>query len=393
MSGEVHFFYCTGTSHTWSMFENGFRQAIDMSVFLGDNAIVPSAGKTIYVQGLNGQAFPWENGAIQNDPFPFMLNESIWTRKRVAYAATSFNLLSPSTGALIGGMGSSITDGVNKVMAEIGKLPTGTPFALGGTSQGAAVMSTIYNELRSGSLTYRYPDFIGGVMFGNPRRQVNHRGEIGGTWSGAWDDPGSTTGGHGSFPATGNYARLSGCDGTEWIEFAYPEDIITATGDTPTGSLWTQGNDVLLDLGASQYFGNLISQFLASLIGISGDMLSAINAAFSLAGGINYLIDAIGKPFEQPGRGHVLASYLPPVNADGTIPSVERTITVQKTLRVLNKVVPYEETNTYLEPVGETAYQLALRWLEAKAQEWARAPIIVPSTGSVGWSTTLVPPA
>jgi hypothetical protein len=33
-----------------------------------------------------------------------------------------------------------------------------------------------------------------------------------------------------------------------------------------------------------------------------------------------------------------------------------------------------------------------LEWLEAKALEKATAPILLPSTGTVGWSSTLKPP-
>ena len=46
---------------------------------------------------------------------------------------------------------------------------------------------------------------------------------------------------------------------------------------------------------------------------------------------------------------------------------------------------------------GLTAYQIALKFLTAKANEYATAPILLPSTPtsttSAGWSTTLVPPA
>ena len=375
---KVNFFYCTGTSYTWSMLENGFREALNGVRYRGDIAENPvTAPVAATVAGLNGRTAQW-SGEVQNDPFPFLLDTNIWNPVRVAYAATSFNLLSPSTGTLIGGMGSSINDGVNKVMAQINAMPPGTPFAVGGYSQGAAVMSTIYNELRTGSLTSRYPQFLGGVMFGSPRRQTNFRGEIGGTWSGAWDIPGSTTGGHGSFPASGPYGRLTGCDGTEWIEFAAPSDIITATGDSTTGTLWTQGNDVLLNLLSSQYAGALLSQAAASLIGITGPMLTAIGQAFNIGNAINYLVDAIGQIGKQSGAGHVLYPVLPPPDANGNIPTIS---------------VNGSDGINYLQADGQTCYQLALAWLEGKAQEYARAPIMLPSTGSVGWSTTLVKPA
>jgi hypothetical protein len=378
---KVNFFYCTGTSYTWSMLENGFREDLSGIRYVGDIVVNPvTAPTTAYVAGLNGKVAPF-TGGVQNDPFPFLLDTAIWNPIRVAYAASSFNLFSPTTGTLIGGMGSSINDGVNKVMDQINDMPSGTPFALGGYSQGAAVMSTIYNELRTGSLTGRKSSFLGGVMFGNPRREINHRGEIGGTWSGAWDVPYSNIGGHGSFPASGPYGRLSGCDGTEWIEFTAPNDIISSTGDSPTGVKWTQGNDVLISLAASKYFGKLVSQVLASLVHpafADGAMLTAITQAFSVGNTINYLVDAVDSIGKQPGAGHVLYPMLPPAASNGIIPTTS--------------VLGADGIN-YLKADGQTCYQLALAWLESKAQSYARAPILLPSTGSVGWSTTLVAPA
>jgi hypothetical protein len=50
-------------------------------------------------------------------------------------------------------------------------------------------------------------------------------------------------------------------------------------------------------------------------------------------------------------------------------------------------------SHSYLRPDGDTAYQLALKWLNDKAKSYATAPLVIPSTGQVGWSTKLVPPA
>lgn len=383
---KVKFFYCTGTSYMFSLLETGYNLSL-----------APPSDAVVYVKGLRDEVYPWPEG-IPNDPFPNMLDKSIWEPKKISYAAASFNLLNQTTGTILGGMGSSITDGVIKVSNQIKQMTPGQPFAVGGTSQGAAVMSSIYNELRYGSLTSYYPGFLGGVCFGNPRRQVNFRGEIGGTWSGAWDVPGSTTGGHGSFPTTGDYARLTNSEGTEWLEFAYPDDIFTSTGDSTTGTLWTQGNDTLLDLNYSDFFGKLAGEIINAILILPGllipaEMTAAINTAFNLGGGLNYIVDALGNLVTMPGAGHVLQSALPPPNTDGTIPAIERTETVYETIRGLPSKYKVPVTRTYLEPDGLTSYQLALAWLEAKAQEWATAPVIVPSTGSVGWSTTLVPPA
>lgn len=405
---KIAFLYCTGTAYTISMFGTALAQSISGRWFWGDTEVNPGKDPQLgYVKGLRDETYSWD-GEVFNDPFPFMLDQNVWEPQRIAYADSSLTFFVGNT--LVGGMGTSIDDGISKVMARINALPPGQPFALGGYSQGAAVMSGIYNELRAGSLTNRYPDFIGGVMFGNPRRQVNHRGEIGGTWSGAWDVPGSTTGGHGSFPSTGNWARLSGCDGTEWIEFANPDDIITSTGDSTTGSRWTQGNDALLGLLSSEYAGPILFQaILESLFpGLTNDLVEAVQEAFSLGNALNYLIDPTGTMGAQPGAGHVLYPHLPPPDSNGVIPSIATEVTTTYNFGGSTTSVPQYRsrrgktpstgieipiTHTYLEPDGDTCYQLALQWLEGKAAAYATAPIILPTTGKTGWSTTLTPPS
>ena len=426
MTTKVAFLYCTGTAYTFSAFNNaiqGVSVASGASFWGNGTTINPGkAPVSTYASGLNGQVYPWD-GEVFNDPFPFMLDPNVWEPQRVAYADASLTFL--VGGRLLGGMGTSINDGVSKVIARINALPPGQPFAIGGYSQGAAVMSTIYNELRTGSLTSRFPSFLGGVCFGNPRRQVNHRGEIGGSWSGAWDVPGSNTGGHGSFPATGPWARLSGCDPTKWIEFAAPDDIITSTGDSPTGTLWTRGNDALLNLIQSQYAFPAVIEFITggvlgilppvfrdvveSLVPEWNDFTDAINAAFTLAGRVNFFKDALNGIVAQPGAGHVIYPVLPPPNSDGSTPSIAEQITTVYTTagstvkngsarsragqRPPSATQDVTVTQTYLSPVGDTCYQLALKWLENKAKTYATAPIVMPSTGAVGWSTSMIPPA
>ena len=409
---KATFFYCTGTAYAVTMFDNALHAASVSTgkSFWGDPSVNPDRQPvgSQYVVGLNGKTYPWD-GEVFNDPFPFMLNPDVWNPVRVSYNDSSFTFL--SGGTLIGGMGASINDGVSKVIAQINALPPGTPFAIGGYSQGAAVMSEIYNQIRTGSLTSRASSFLGGVMFGNPRRQLNHRGEIGGTWSGAWDVAGSTTGGHGSFPATGPWARLSGCDPTKWIEFANPNDIISSTGDSPTGINWTRGNDALLGLLYSQFAGDILFQgILQTLVpAYKSDIVTAIQTAGAVGGAINYVIDVVGTILAQPGAGHVLYPNFPPPDSNGVIPTTQTSVSTTYTVggsstnvaaaksrvgrRPPSATTDYVTTKTYLKASGETCYQLALRWLEGKAAAYATAPIVMPSTGSVGWSTTLIPPA
>lgn len=331
---KVAFLYCVGTSYLTAQ----LAKAADLV------PNVPGSGNAALVAGLNNVTALW-GGGPPADPFPSLLDPNIFDAKKVFYPASTL------------GMGPSIDAGIQNVVNEINNLPPGQKFCLGGYSQGAAVMSGVYNELRSGSLTARNADMIGACMFGNPRRQVNYRGSVGGTWSGAFDVNGSTTGGHGSFPATGPYARLSSCEASRWIEFAAPNDIFTAVGDSTWGQNWVNGNDIFLGDVTPQEFAT----YLLTSAAIAIDSVRAL----TLGNVAQTLTDAVGTVFNWlGGNGHVVYPFTPPVgNPDGNL----------------------------------TAYQIALKFLTAKANEFATAPILLPSTPTsttgAGWSTTLVTPA
>lgn len=334
MTTKVAFFYCVGTSYLTAQ----MAKAADLVPKL------PGSGNAALVAGLNGVTQLW-GGGPPADPFPSLLDPNIFDTKKVFYPASTI------------GMGPSIDAGIQNVINEINNLPSGQKFCLGGYSQGAAVMSGVYNELRTGSLTARNGDMIGAVMFGNPRRQVNYRGSVGGTWSGAFDVPNSNTGGHGSFPATGAYARLSGCEAARWIEFAAPNDIFTSVGDSSLGQNWVAGNDIFLGDVTPQEW----AQYLLTSVAIALDSVQAI----TLGNVAQTLTDAAGTVFNWlGGNGHVVYPFVPPPgNPDGNL----------------------------------TAYQIALKFLTAKANEYVTAPILLPSTPTsttgAGWSTTLVAPA
>lgn len=366
MTDKVAFFYTTGTSYTFNILEIGFSLDIGGIWRFGNKELNPQTSKIVAnVAGLNGKVAAW-NGSPANDPFPTLLNPDVWNANRVVYPAATL------------GMGPSIDYGINATIKLIKALKPGTPFALGGYSQGAAVMGGVYNQIKSsgGALYSRRNDFLGGVMFGNPRRQVNFRGEIGGTWSGAWDVPGSTTGGHGSFPASGPYARLSGCDPTKWIEFTAPDDIISSTGDSTHGLAWTTGNDFILGKQPIQYAGQFLTQALAGIIGMANSTWTGVTRALAAGGTPVYMVDALGQTGFINGAGHVTYPALGPPLANGTYDAT--TVTV--------------DGQNYLKPNGQTCYQMALQWLEGKAEAWATAPIAI-SNSSAAWSTTLVPPA
>jgi len=339
----------------------------------------PSVSPTsAVIAGLNGETALWD-GLPANDPFPTLLDKNVWNATRIEYPAATV------------GMGDSINYGINKTIAGINALPPGTPFAIGGYSQGAAVMSGVYNELRYGVLTSRYSSFLGGVCFGNPRRQRNYRGDpaIVGTWSGTWaatqsngyrlyrDPTANTTGGAGSFPSNGSWARLINCDQNNWLEFTAPNEIISANGTSSVEQNWESGNGILLNVAPIRYLGQFLYGLVSSLVqlGINQTMFNDIKTAFA-APINNYLIDAIGNSFKLEGGGHVIYPLLPPVASNGVVPA---------------NVVNVDGVN-HLSANADTCYQVALKWLEGKAQASATAPIAL-STNTTGWSTRLLPPS
>lgn len=297
------------------------------------------------VPGLNGLTTTWPDGSPRNDPFINLLDPEIFEpRVKVGYPAVFFPL------------GLSINIGVQNVIAGIEALPKDQPFMLGGYSQGAAAMSSLYNRLRSGGdLHSLYGSrFKGGVMFGNPRRQQDYRGEVGGTWSGSWDVPNSTTGGRGSFPATGSFARLANCEANKWIEFTAPGDIFSSNGTTTKANNWMAGNATMLDTP------------LESLLTAIANLPDVVDVMFNpnLGSKVNSFTDAVGRVFDFGGWGHTTYPWLPPEGDPDN---------------------------------GLTSFQIAIKWLVGKATELATAPILLPSTptstANAAWSTTLVPPA
>jgi len=235
------------------------------------------------------------------------------------------------------------------------------------------VASYIYNEVRSGRLKDWASGFICGVGFGNPMRQVNYTNPWS-SYSGAFDVPGSTTGGHGSFPAS---YRLTNCNQNNWIEFTNPAEVITGVGDSPVGAWWQASNGAFLlqTIITPGSPGSFLFNFVQFLLGVGSTILSQglpffpnyLNeiAKCTDPGNPDYvgpgpLVDAIGQIEQLAGGGHVTYSASPPYGYAGT----------------------------------ETAYQLAIKHLNSLALQFATSPSVLPPTASTaGWSTTLVPPA
>lgn len=353
MSDRIPFFYCHGTSYLFRMF--GVPLDIDINFRINGQGGRPD---WFEVPGLRGETWGWD-GFPANDPFPDLLDANIFEARRIWYPASFFAI------------GLSIDYGRDAVLAQINALPDGMPFALGGYSQGAAVMTKVWASLSPA----RKANMLGAVTFGNPMRKINHRGPIGGTWSGQMGVPGSTTGGGGSFPLSGPFALMADPP-PNWVDFAAPDDVFTSVG--PSNSLtdaWRTLTDTILD----QTFGEVTSTLLGVIGGLIGPGVldDALNFFFLSpeASAPNYLVDGLNNLVVYPGAGHVTYPFLPPPNADGSF----TTTTV------------VSGGQTYLKPAADTCYQLAARWLESLAGGWATTPIIVPETpaASSAWSTTL----
>lgn len=334
-------------------------------VLVGDK---PTA-KTGTVLGVNGRNASWTLEP-SGDPFPTMLDPELWDRREIiAYPAAFLHI------------GGSIEYGRDRMIEKILSLQPGQKWAIGGYSQGAAVCAAVWKSGvkpgTTGPLESRAADFLGYVGFGAPTRQINHRGAAGqfGTWSGSWYDPEITTGCGGAFPATGPHSRLTDCP-DEWVEFAAPLDIFTAHGSSSVENSWTSAIDFALGSLTPQEFGELI---------VTNTLTDVVKTAIEIfagggfgATGKNYFVDGAGMRFEFPGGGHTTYPMWPPPDEDGVIP----------TIPVLG-----DDGITYYAPDGKTCYQLAIEFMDNLAKPFQVAPIVLPPTQSVGWSTTLVPPA
>ena len=327
------FYYAQGTSWLWNWF--GFKagsQGGGGTVEIADGVFVPDVyvlgnvpifGQpyipATHIKALDGQYVFWEGGIV-NDPFPYLLDSDLWHWKRVPY---------PASAAF---MGPSIEAGVNWVVNDILSQPAGTSFALGGYSQGAAVMSRVYNEFRQGRLAARREGLRAVVTFGNPMREQGHT-YPGGQYSGACDIPGDTSAGHGMFPQISDvddvfswyvnrFARLQNTEEMVW-DFTMPNELISGVGDSPDGQVmqrFATNGLRLIPLAAlfdiERVMGELWTQYGKAPAGVpqgtdpDGIGYQQVKVVNPVTGEVGY----------QPGGGHIMYPFFPPPNADGSIP-------------------------------------------------------------------------
>jgi hypothetical protein len=260
------FYYATGTAFLFDIFGSGYGQI--------------GGGQTILVPGIDGRTFTFD-GAPVNDPFPFMLDAKLWDAIKVDYPAAALPMIT------------SLAQGKQVVIDLINSKPG--PFAVGGYSQGAALMSSIIDEIRYGSLQSRQADLLTCVTFGNPCRETNHTWP-GSLWSGCIDIPGSTTGGHGCFPES---LRLKNTPNIMW-DFVNQDEIIAGVGDSLGGQDIVNAAAFITQYATSTD----VLQWLATTL-----LTPNIGSVKSFIDTLNYISSHV---LSNGGGGHVLYPTQPP---------------------------------------------------------------------------------
>lgn len=335
------FYYAQGTSYGLNF------QVAGNNLF----TLLPNGDMNTWVKGLNGQFHFWDT--FPNDPFPLLLDTKLWQVKRVPY---------PASGIFIG---PSIEVGVDWIIADILSLPAGTPFALGGYSQGAAVMSRIYNECRSGRLIQFRNNLKTVVAFGNPMRQVGHTFPGSSGYSGACDIPDSRSGGHGTFPSLDSlsvvdpfirrFARLQNTEDLFW-DFTMPNEVISGVGGSNDGNFLVNATKEglrVIPVFAAFSLGQM--QALWGRFG-SGDIAGLVQ---DVAGLIGLTDPKLGSTSYRTGGGHMLYPWFPPPNADGSIPASGDTCyqIAAKHLNSIGQTVFNQMNPTVPTPTVKPSYQ------------------------------------
>lgn len=332
------FYYANGTAF-------GFNSD---GIVLGE-----TGGDYRYIKGLDGPVL-WNGGGIVYDPFPKLLDQELWQYKRVQYPAQ----------AIFGGP--SIEVGVDWVINQIQQTPIGTPFAIGGYSQGAAVASRIYNECRQGRLADRRADLRAAVTFGNPMREQGHTFPTSSGYSGAANIAGDTRSGHGAFPQWDEgdffglltspfiqrFARLKNTEDLFW-DFTMPNEVASGvSSSTVEGRLF---QNVVADGLRLVPIGAIFGLLLLGLINQWGSAPPGVPQQ----NGLVEVIDAkTGAVDYFSGGGHIMYPFYPPPNSDGSIPTSGDTC-YQLAAKYLNDVGAriYDELHpTVVLPPGRAAF-------------------------------------
>lgn len=218
-----------------------------------------------------------------------MLNPNVWTWQAVGnYSATAFP------------MNKSIKEGEDELVRLITQVHPDRTFALMGYSQGAIVISNVYDRIRNGDLQKYRSQLIAGVAIGNPRREEHH------TVPGGVDP-----GGHGI--VTPNLVDTDDF----WWEFAAGKNMVNSPGQDLYATTGYNGDATsvkdmeaiwrIVDEGSITSFGNLLDQVLSILGNPILGSISAITAA----------IDALDFFVVKGIRPHTSYQFTQPVKGDG----------------------------------------------------------------------------
>jgi hypothetical protein len=273
----------------------------------------------------------------------------------------------------------SVETGVEYIISQVEETPIGTPFAVGGYSQGAAVASRIYNECRQGRLANRRADLRAVVTFGNVMREQGHTFPNSSGYSGACDVPGDTRNGHGVFPTWESndyfgmltspfiqrFARLRNTEDLVW-DFTMPNEVASGMGSSTFEGMFLQNLvgdglrlnplNVITTLAVAAFNGVLakLGEWTAAPPGVPQNENLLVQIVDALTGAIKY----------ATGGGHVMYPHYPPPNSDGSIPES-----------------------------GDTCYQLAAKYLNTVGARIydEMHPIVVPPTtrAAFSWFTSL----
>ena len=339
------FYYACGTNYLWNT----------------PPIVIPMGTPTpINIKGLDGAVISWD-GDIPNDPFPRLLEPTLWNYERVQYPAQGI------------WAGVSVEAGVEYIISRVTQTPIGTPFAVGGYSQGAAVASRIYNECRQGRLADRRADLRAVVTFGNVMREQGHTFPDSSGYSGACDIPGDTRNGHGVFPTWESddyfgmltspfiqrFARLRNTEDLVW-DFTMPNEVASGMGSSTPESMMLQnlvGDG--LRLTPLNFIASLVEAIVTGLLAKLGEWAAA---PFGVPQDGNLLVEVVdaltGVVGYRTGGGHVMYPFYPPPNSDGSIPESGDTC-YQLAAKYLNTVGAriYDELHpTVVLPAGRAAF-------------------------------------
>jgi hypothetical protein len=212
-------------------------------------------------------------GVPFNVGYPFdlgaALDDGVWSHQPIGYPAVAFP------------MQPSIDAGVAEFVRQLGLWGCDQrKWGFGGYSQGGIVTSNILDRVRTGDLQKYLPTFLGGVTWGNPRREAGH------TCPGGIDP-----GGHGI--VTPNVVNTPA---TVW-DFACGKTMVNSPGQDLyatcgyDGSTYSVADEEaiweIVDEGSLTSFGGLISQVPKLL---KAPLAGGTGAVFAILDALNFFV-------------------------------------------------------------------------------------------------------